>query len=236
MIGVALLGAGFMGIQHARGYRRLAGTAAVKVVCFRTGQRAATLARELGAESTTLLDAAPELPGVDAVDVCLPSDLHASVALAALEAGRHVLVQKPVALSMQDAEAMGRAADKAQRILVVATTLRFWPEYQALERLAASSSLGSITGLVAERLSPPITWNAWIADRARSGGTAVDLMIHDLDLVGRYLGKPDRGRNLPLGLPDRHAQPRQPAGPVRSSQTQATMTSRHSHQLRPQPR
>jgi UDP-N-acetylglucosamine 3-dehydrogenase len=83
---------------------------------------------------------------------------------------------------------MGKASEAARRLLMVATTLRFWPEYQALEQLASSGGLGHINCFFAERLSPPITWNTWMADEDRSGGVAVDLMIHDLDLVERFLG------------------------------------------------
>jgi predicted dehydrogenase len=189
-VGVALLGAGFMGTQHAKAYRRLTEAAAVRVVCSRSGERAARLAEELGADSVISLEAALDRQDVDVVDICLPTDLHASVAIMALETGHHVLVQKPIALSLEDADAMGQTADKAGCMLMVAMTLRFWPEYEALERLVAGDRLGQVTGLVAERLSPPTSWNVWMSKSARSGGVPVDLMIHDLDLVSRYLGRP----------------------------------------------
>ena len=179
-----------MGSEHAKAYACLSDVAEVRVVFDASGERAARRAKELGAGCVSSLDAALEYPRVDAVDVCLPSDLHASVTIRALEAGRHVLVQKPIALSLEDADTMRRAAKKAGRVLMVAMTLRFWPACEALEQLAASGRLGRVVGLVAERLSPPTTWNAWMADSVRSGGVAVALMIHDLDLVGRYLGSP----------------------------------------------
>jgi predicted dehydrogenase len=68
--------------------------------------------------------------------------------------------------------------------------LRFWPEYVELQRLVSAGALGRPQAVSVSRLSPPADWNDWMADRTQSGGTAVDLMIHDLDQMNWLLGTP----------------------------------------------
>src|SRR5918997_6655125 len=102
MTGVALLGAGFMASTHATSYAALDGVD-VKVVCGLDADRVAALADRLGAEASDDWEAAVAAAGVDAVDVCLPTPLHRPVALRALAAGRHVLLEKPIALTLEDA-------------------------------------------------------------------------------------------------------------------------------------
>ena len=77
-------------------------------------------------------------PNVEAVDICLPTDLHPSVSTAALAAGKHVFCEKPMALREADCELMIEAARKAKRVLMVGQVLRFWPEYMALQEFGGS--------------------------------------------------------------------------------------------------
>jgi predicted dehydrogenase len=108
----------------------------------------------------------------------------------AFEAGRHVFLEKPIALTTADADAIVAAAERSSRILMVGLVLRFWPEYVELQRLVSAGALGTPRAVAASRLSPPADWNDWMADRSQSGGTAVDLMIHDLDQMNWLLGTP----------------------------------------------
>src|ERR1700692_4636515 len=82
-------------------------------------------------------------PTVDAVDICLPTNLHASVALEALRAGKHVLVEKPMALDVETSWQMIARAKKQKRVLMVAQVLRFLPAYVALREVLASSRIGA---------------------------------------------------------------------------------------------
>jgi len=75
-------------------------------------------------------------------------------------------------------------------VFMVGMVLRFWPEYVELQRLVASGALGRPRAVSTFRLSPPADWNDWMADRSQSGGTAVDLLIHDLDQMNWLLGTP----------------------------------------------
>jgi predicted dehydrogenase len=186
--GVALLGAGFMADTHARCYEALRERAQVRVVCGLDAARAGGLAERLGARATDDVQTALETPGVEAVDVCLPTPLHRPVAEQALAAGLHVLVEKPVALTLEDADAIGAAAEASGRVLMVGHVLRFMPEIAELRRLIDSGELGRPLAASALRLSAPPDWNDWMLDPAQSGGSLVDLAIHDFDVLGALLG------------------------------------------------
>ena len=188
MTGIALLGSGFMASTHAEHYAVLGDRADVRVVCGLEQDRVRELAGRLGAEATADWEAALATPGVEAVDVCLPTPLHRPVAERALAAGRHVLLEKPIALTLEDADAIGAAAEAGGRVLMVGHVLRFVAEIAELRRVIASGELGRPLAASATRLSPPADWNDWMLDPARSGGTLVDLAIHDFDVLAALLG------------------------------------------------
>jgi predicted dehydrogenase len=188
VIGVALLGSGFMARTHAAVYAELGDLAEVRVVCALETDRARALAEPLGAEVTNDWEAAIAAGGVDAVDICLPTPLHRPVAERALAAGRHALVEKPLALTLDDADAIGAAAAASGRIVMVGHVLRFFGEIAALRSVLASGELGDPVAATALRLSAPPDWNEWMQDAERSGGTLVDLMVHDFDVLNALLG------------------------------------------------
>jgi len=192
MVTVAILGGGFMGAAHAANYKALGERVRVKVVASRTADRAARVADVVGAEVSGDLGRALEDPEVDAVDICLPTPLHREYAERALAAGKAVFLEKPIALTVADADAIVAAAARSDAIFMVGMVLRFWPEYVELQRLVAAGRLGRPLAVSAFRLSPPADWNDWMADREQSGGTTVDLMIHDLDQMNWLLGTPQR--------------------------------------------
>ena len=189
MITVAILGGGFMAGAHAANYKS-SGRVRVKTIAARTTARAAKVAESVGAELTTDLDTAIGDPEVDAVDVCLPTPLHRDAVERAFAAGKHVFLEKPIALTLEDADAMLRAAERSGRLFMVGLVLRFWPEYVELRRRVAAGDLGRPVAISTQRLSPPADWNDWMADRSQSGGTAVDLLIHDFDQMNWLLGPP----------------------------------------------
>lgn len=190
MTTIALLGAGFMGDTHATALRKQSDRVRVKVVCSRTTAKAEALAETLGAAASTDLDAVLADPEIDAVDICLPTPLHADVAERALEIGKHVLVEKPIALSLDDADRIARAARRSRRTLMVGLAIRFSAEYREVRRRVRAGDLGAPLALSAHRLSPPADWNTWMGDVERSGGTVVDLMVHDFDQAIELLGAP----------------------------------------------
>jgi predicted dehydrogenase len=186
---VAIVGAGFMGAAHAANYAALGERVRVKTVCGRSPERAAKVAETVGAMSDTV-EAVLADPEVDAVDICLPTPLHREIAEQAFAAGKHVFLEKPIALTAEDADAILAAAERSEKMLMVGLVLRFWPEYVELRRLVERGELGKPRAVFAQRLSPPADWADWLGDREQSGGTAVDLMIHDFDQMNDLLGEP----------------------------------------------
>ena len=126
---------------------------------------------------------------IDAVDLCLPTFLHEDVAVAALRAGKHVLVEKPMALEGAGARRMIAEAERAGRILMGAQVLRFFPEYVALR--TALPGLGAVRGAFFRRRCAAPAWGGWLKDPEKSGGGVFDLLIHDVDMCLHLFGKPD---------------------------------------------
>jgi predicted dehydrogenase len=192
VITVAILGGGFMGASHAANYKALGDRVRVKTVASRASERAAAVAKSVGAELTQDLDAAIADPEVDIVDICLPTPLHRELTVTALAAGKHVFLEKPIALTLEDADAIIAAAAGSDRFFMVGLVLRFWPEYAELRRRVAAGELGRPLAVSTFRLSPPVDWNEWMADSAQSGGVPVDLLVHDFDQMNWLLGTPRR--------------------------------------------
>jgi len=129
-------------------------------------------------------------PEVDLVDVCNPTHLHAETAIRALEAGKHVLVEKAIALNPEDAEAMVRAAAKAGKLLMVAHVLPFFPEFAYAAETVRDGRWGRVLGGHFKRVISRPDWSADIGDAAKTGGPAVDLHIHDTHFIGLICGMP----------------------------------------------
>ena len=141
-------------------------------------------------------------PSLDAVDICLPSELHADVAVAALAAGKHVLVEKPMALLTADCQRMLEAAERHHRILMVAHVLRFFPQYRYLKHFVESGEYGSIRNALFVRRCGVPDWSKWLTSEDRSGGPLLDLLIHDLDQALWLFGPPARVAAKSMGEVD----------------------------------
>lgn len=189
MLKVGVLGAGFMGSTHTRAYAKLSDVQVV-AVSSRSEEKATTLAQEVGAEALTNSMALATDPRVDAVSITLPTHLHKDHTIAALNAGKHVFLEKPMGLSVEECDAMMEAAQKNQRLLMIAHVLRFWPEYMALVEFVKSGELGKPLSATAKRLSARPTWGDWFANPDWTGGAVLDLQIHDLDTFNWLFGTP----------------------------------------------
>jgi predicted dehydrogenase len=200
MIRIGVLGAGFMGTPHARAF---AGIADVQVVGIfsRSAEKAAALAAEVGAEPFTDPLKLIGDSRVDAISVTLPTQVHKEFTLAALEGGKHVLLEKPMAVTVEECDAMIAAAGRNNRILMVAHVLRYWPEYVALVQFVKSGALGKPLAATAKRLAGPPRWSEYYLHPEWSGGGVVDLQIHDVDTLNWLFGKPQtvyaRGQRSP---------------------------------------
>ena len=130
--------------------------------------------------------------GLQVVDICTPTDLHADMTVKALEAGKHVICEKPMARSVEECSRMIDAARANDRMLFIAQCIRFWPEYEVLATMVKNGDLGRIISARFTRLSPPPTWaeSGWLMDEARGGGALLDLHIHDVDFLLSVFGRP----------------------------------------------
>ena len=222
MVNIGIIGLGGIAGAHVGAYNTLE-NARITARCDRDPARAAGTAGGItinigrgetatgGARTYTDYRELLRDPEVEAVDICLPTDLHAEVAVAALQAGKHVLCEKPMALNVEDCDRMiaaagaaGAAGDAAGRILMIAHCIRFWPEYAALKALVDGGQYGKVTYACFRRLSPLPDWSEgdWMLDPGRSGGSILDLHIHDADFVAYLLGMPRKV--FAVGLEDEH--------------------------------
>ena len=191
MIKVGLIGCGFMGAMHANCYRAIEGVELVAVADIRREKAEAIAASsdvKIYSDGMELIAAG----GLDIIDVCLPTFLHAKYAMAAMEAAKYVFVEKPVALTNDEAAAMIEKAKATGAQVQVGQVIRFWDEYVELKKIYESGKYGRIVNANFRRISPRPDWgwNDWLLDISLSGGAAQDLHVHDIDYVLSLLGKP----------------------------------------------
>lgn len=129
-------------------------------------------------------------PTIDAVDICLPTHLHAPATEAALRAGKHVLVEKPMALDFETAIQLVVLAEEQGKILMAAQVLRFFPMYRQMADLLRSGTLGRVRAATFRRRCSAPSWAAWLQDKSVSGGGVFDLLIHDVDMALHLFGTP----------------------------------------------
>ncbi|GAA1446957.1 Gfo/Idh/MocA family protein [Leifsonia poae] len=193
--GVAIVGAGRMGDAHATAWAALG----VPIRAVVSPRRRPALAAAPDARWATTLDDVLADPRVTIVSICTPTPSHASLAIRALEAGRHVLLEKPIALTVPDARAVADAAERAAGILMVAHVVRFFRGYAELAERVAAGSVGEVRAVRATRLSAAPTWASWLEDDEQSGGMVVDFAIHDFDQANLLLGAPVAVRSIRVG-------------------------------------
>ena len=128
-------------------------------------------------------------PNVELVDICLPTPLHMEYAIAALQAGKHLLVEKPVARTYADARKLLAAADKAPGIAMCGMCMRFWPGWTWLKQAVDEQTYGKVRSLVFQRVTSH-PGGPFYSDGAAAGGALLDLHIHDVDFVQYLLGLP----------------------------------------------
>jgi len=189
MIRVGILGAGFAGKLHAQAYARIPDVEIVVIVALEKEQ-ALSLATQFGGRAETDVEAVFNDPSIDLVDIAVPTILHPRFAVRAFETGKHVVIEKPLALSLSEVDLIIGAARQSGKLLMVAHVLRFWPEYLAIRELLQSEKLGKPLFATAQRLSNTPQWATWFQDPKASGGAVLDLHIHDLDIMNWLFGRP----------------------------------------------
>jgi predicted dehydrogenase len=205
MARIGIIGLGFMGMIHYLAAQRLRG-ARVSAVCSRDAKKLSGDWRGIrgnfgppgeimdlsGVKKYSSLDALLADPEIDLVDICTPTDQHPAMAIAALKAGKNVLVEKAIALKPEDADAMVTAAQQAGRLLMVAHVLPFFPEFAFAAQSIRSRQYGKLLGAHFKRVISRPDWSSDIGDATKTGGPAVDLHIHDTHFIGLVCGVPDK--------------------------------------------
>jgi predicted dehydrogenase len=206
MIRVGLIGAGFIGRNHFNQYEKMPERVAV-ILCDKEPDRREGDWSKVGGNIADSKGSKRDVsrlqrysdwkeliadPNVDAVDICTPTPLHREITVAALAAGKHVLCEKPMAVTVEDCDAMLAAAAKSKAKLMIAQVVRFWPEYRYLRQVFEDRRFGSLKALHLRRqaATPAYTLGNWVLDPKLSGGAVLDLHVHDVDFVLGLLGKP----------------------------------------------
>jgi predicted dehydrogenase len=195
-INLAIAGLGFMGVTHLKAIANSPYVRVAAVVSSDERKLAGDFSTVGGNLDTTSgaidisevrkyrrLEEAFADREVDAIDLCLPTNLHAPAAIAAMRSGKHVLVEKPMALDEAECRLMIDTAARTGRTLMCAQVLRFFPMYSVLQ----PGQL--LAGRFRRRCAAP-SWGGWLRDKAQSGGGVFDLLIHDVDMMLHLYGEP----------------------------------------------
>ncbi|MFI1358549.1 Gfo/Idh/MocA family protein [Streptomyces sp. NPDC020898] len=207
-LGVGMVGYAFMGAAHSQGWRTaghvfdLPRRPALAAICGRDADAVRAAANKHGwAATETDWRALIERDDVDLVDICTPGDSHAEIALAALAAGKHVLCEKPLANTVEEAVAMTAAAEQAEQrgqLAMVGFNYRRLPATTLARSMVAEGRLGSLRHLRVTYLQDwlvdpefPLTWR--LRKEAAGSGALGDLGAHIVDLAQYLVGEPLAG-------------------------------------------
>jgi predicted dehydrogenase len=203
VINVGIVGIGFMGMIHYLAYQKVRGSR-VAAIATRSSKRLAGdwrgIQGNFGPAGTVMdlkgvgrfehwQDMIADA-GVDLVDICLPPQMHPGVAIAALEAGKHVLVEKPIALAVPEARRMVAAARANGRQLYIAHVLPFHAEYAFAYQAITRGKFGRLLGGHFKRIIADPSWIKDFFDPRTIGGPVVDLHIHDAHFIRLACGMP----------------------------------------------
>jgi predicted dehydrogenase len=203
-VNVAVVGLGFMGVTHIKTYQQ---NPAARIVAVCDSVRLPVngilagvkgnianagdldLGRELKVYRT--LDEVLADPQVEMVDLCVPTPLHPEQSIAALQAGKHVLCEKPLALTSARARDIVTAAKSARGFFMPAMCMRFWPGWAWLKQVVQEKTYGRIQAARFRRMSETPAWSKGTYSQGNtSGGALFDLHIHDTDFVQFLFGRP----------------------------------------------
>ncbi|MBL8828451.1 MAG: Gfo/Idh/MocA family oxidoreductase, partial [Planctomycetaceae bacterium] len=203
MVRVGIVGIGFMGMIHHLAYANVKGAKVAAIATRDAKKRAGDwrgIQGNFGPPGTimdlkgiTAYENWQDLiadPQIDLVDICLPPQLHPEVAIAALKAGKHVLVEKPIALDTPGALKMVEAGKKSGKLLLIGQVLPFFPEYAFALKAVQSGKYGRLLGGHFKRIISDPLWIKDFYDPRTVGGPVVDLHIHDAHFIRLLCGMP----------------------------------------------
>jgi predicted dehydrogenase len=203
MINVGIVGVGFMGMIHYLAYQRLRG---IRVSAIATRNREKregdwrSIQGNFGPPGQKMkldqiaryqsLDEMLKDERLDAIDICSPPNLHATMAVRAMRSGKHVFCEKPIALTLADAERMLKAAGTHRRMLLVGHVLPFFPEFNYVVQVVRSRRYGKLLGGHFKRIISDPKWLKDYYNPHQVGGPAVDLHVHDAHFIRVLFGMP----------------------------------------------
>ncbi|OGO34803.1 MAG: oxidoreductase [Chloroflexi bacterium RBG_16_57_11] len=199
---VGIVGVGFMGATHAAAWADT--EAHISGFVAETTGEAHPLAEQYGVKVYPDLESL--LDQVDVIDLCAPTHLHHEMVLQSAAAGKHVICEKPLARTVEQAQEMLRAFRSAGVRLLVAHVVRFFPEYALAKAAVESGKIGKpgVIRLSRGSYRPKKPVGNWFLDEAKSGGILMDLMIHDFDYARWIAGDVESvfAKKVTTGRPD----------------------------------
>ncbi|MEX2287838.1 MAG: Gfo/Idh/MocA family oxidoreductase, partial [Planctomycetaceae bacterium] len=203
MIRIGIVGIGFMGFTHFEAAKKLKG-ARVTAIATRDEKKLSgdwtgiqgNFGPRGGHVDTRKLKTYRDYrelladPDIDLVDICLPTDMHEKVALAAIRAGKATLVEKPIAIDLKAANRIVSAAKKAGTLLMVGQVLPYFPEFRFVHQCIVSGKYGKLLAAHFRRVISPPKWSKEMTDYRRLGGWGIDLHIHDNHFISLVCGIP----------------------------------------------
>lgn len=193
-LGVAIVGAGFIADHHGAAVRGSSRARLVGVVDVDASRASAWARTAGGVPWTTDLAELLARDDVDACIVCTPNHTHEAIAVQVAEAGKHLLIEKPLAITVESANAIVAAFEAAGRTVMAAHTHRFYDYARAIGDVIAGGSIGrpvfARLALLGGWIWPD--WRAWVLDPAKSGGHALHNGVHLLDLVTTWMSDEPR--------------------------------------------
>ncbi|ADK79843.1 Gfo/Idh/MocA family protein [Sediminispirochaeta smaragdinae] len=201
---IGIVGAGAMAAYHVKGFKR-AGASVLAVADFNK-EKAESFGREFGIKKTckTLEEMLQTFPELDAVSIATPNKFHASLAIEALEKGKHVYCEKPPARNAKELQGMIHAAENAKKILMFGFNNRARPEAQAMATYIREGVTGRINSAQAtwiRRAGIP-GFGGWFTDKELAGGGAVIDLLHMIDLALYFMGHPEPRQVLAVTFND----------------------------------
>jgi predicted dehydrogenase len=201
-VNIAVAGLGFMGVTHLRAYRQLRNARLVAVCDISRRPVGGVLPAVNGniGQSTPIqlgpgvkfykeFDALLADKDVDIVDICTPTALHPNHVAAAMHANKHVLCEKPLAQTAQEARKLLKSLNGSRKFLMPAMCMRFWPGWAEMKEIVANRTYGAVLSASFRRLSAR---PAWSKVGAHYGGALYDLHVHDTDFVYFLFGRPKK--------------------------------------------
>jgi|SRR6187402_1173734 len=208
---IGLIGYGFMGSAHAAAIVQIPGVTLATVASRTRPSEDGPVRGNLDLKAGPLpasVHWTPEWkhivddPEIDAIDICLPTHLHKQVIQRAFANGKHVLCEKPMALTPDDCAELLALADASGCTFMIAQVLRWMFPYQYALEFVRTVGIDAVTSCTLQRSTGYPQWSQWLGKKEVSGGAILDLLSHDLDQVLQWFGDPQTVSGVSIGKVD----------------------------------